>query len=178
MVLDILKSFGNLDCIFSLSSPNKTNGMTHVSRCYKGRMATRGSHPPVSGPQSNMASQLHSSSEGHHQVLMEHSTNLLPYSSSSLSRAQTSGSSNSSMTHHTSNFSRGRSHRSSHQCFKHGQSKKTLDKDVMIPLSVPKCSLWMETDSTTTCYLDLALFSFFDHMTSTYDHGTSHIIQV
>ena len=42
MVLDILKSFGNLDCIFSLSSPNKMNDMIYVSRCYKGRMATRG----------------------------------------------------------------------------------------------------------------------------------------
>ena len=42
MVFDILKSFGNLDCIFSLSSSNKTNGIMHVSRYYKGRMATRG----------------------------------------------------------------------------------------------------------------------------------------
>ena len=42
MVLDILKRFGNLDCIFSLFSPNKTNGITYVSRCYEGRMATRG----------------------------------------------------------------------------------------------------------------------------------------
>ena len=41
MVLDILKSFGNLNCIFSLFSPNKMNDMTHVSRCYKDRMATR-----------------------------------------------------------------------------------------------------------------------------------------
>ena len=42
MVLDILKSFGNLDCIFSLFSPNKTNGITHVSRCCEDRTATRG----------------------------------------------------------------------------------------------------------------------------------------
>ena len=42
MVFDILKSFDNLDCIFSQSSPNKINGMIYVSRCYKGRMATRG----------------------------------------------------------------------------------------------------------------------------------------
>ena len=42
MLLDLLKSFGNLDCIFSLSSPNKTNGIIHISRCYKGRTATRG----------------------------------------------------------------------------------------------------------------------------------------
>ena len=42
MVLDILKSFGNLDCIFSLFNPNKMNGMIHISRCYEGRTATRG----------------------------------------------------------------------------------------------------------------------------------------
>ena len=42
MVLDVLKSFGNLDCIFSLSNPNKMNNMTYVSRCYKDRTATRG----------------------------------------------------------------------------------------------------------------------------------------
>ena len=42
MVLDILKSFGNLDYIFSLFSPNKTNGMKYVSRCYEDRTATRG----------------------------------------------------------------------------------------------------------------------------------------
>ena len=41
IVLDILKSFDNLDCIFSFSNPNKTNGMIYVSRCYEGRTATR-----------------------------------------------------------------------------------------------------------------------------------------
>ena len=88
----------------------------------------RRTHPPMLGSWSKAASQFHSSSRGYCQVLVEHSTNPPPYSSFFLPRAQTSGSSNSSVTHCISNSSRGRSYRGSHQYFRHGQSERTLDE--------------------------------------------------
>ena len=42
MVLDILKSLGDLDCIFSLSSTKKSNGMVHISRGNDEWTTTRG----------------------------------------------------------------------------------------------------------------------------------------
>src|SRR5882762_969241 len=41
-VLHILECFDDLDCIFSLPRPNKTNGMAHINRRNDGRTTTRG----------------------------------------------------------------------------------------------------------------------------------------
>ena len=40
-VLDILESFGDLDSIFSLSSTNQLNGMSHISGSYEWGVTTR-----------------------------------------------------------------------------------------------------------------------------------------
>ena len=41
VLLDVLKCLGDLDSILSLSSSNKINSMTHVSRSNDGWMTTR-----------------------------------------------------------------------------------------------------------------------------------------